>query len=1037
LIYLKREQWGLATVNQARARGNHVDHGTRMRAQATAIPDGIPLELGSLLMPYGRDRRVALRIERMPHRARLSRGRNNGDGTWSLTRDEVEGLEYLPPKGATGSPTLMIRVVGLDSDNGTTLSVLDYPVLPGEADSDISSEGAEVHASRHEDLRNLRGELAKTKAALRTLQSELEASRKFSDADLEERLNEAAAEAASALEERRAAWQAETRDRLAKAEARAQERFDQARQRWELDAEGALSRSEEAWKSAEAARLAEAESRWREQSGRALAKETAQLRKIEGELGAARNRVALSAASDTEIQRLNDQIAKLQMELAERDNLVAEAQTTAMIESREQARRDLAAAMSQAEEKWKAAEARRRSTAEAAWKELSDRAVEEVKHRLDETENELLDARSELRAARERHDPAETKKLRAELSNAVQTIAVREKELGKAQAAADQAVAKAEELASAAGKAEAAWKKEEAKRLAAAERRWNEQSTQIIANQADTRGEELARAVGNAEAAWKNDEAKRLAAAEKQWREQSVQAVADVTAKLQHSEAALAKLHAELQETKLRSTRNQRDDGEIRRLNEALAQSQARLSRRQAELAEIQTAADETLAQARRESDQKLAQAKEEWSTQEAVRLADAQAEWKAHSDRLFKQATIRLEGAEAALAEARAAAGTAQDRRESADLKRLRTEFSAARETLAERDAELAEARVAVSRERERNRDDVDAALAKAEESWKAAEEVHLSEVETRERERGGRALAEAMGRLERTEAALTETRGQLESERERGVVSLAETRSRLEKTESLLHDARNQIENMRDPANEAEIDRLRADLASSQIMVDERDAELADIRANARRSREDLNTRVQAAVMRARDEWQVDEHRRMEAAHRQWESDARLKGAIEFGPDLRPEQLDEQKKDKRLAIDIALAAALAVVVVVGVTFYPMIVGFVTGAPGGSSIGMTKAAAAVHPGTPASPALPHAVVSVSAVKLRVSPSADAHAVTTIMRGFDVTLLGQTGSWTHIRTGGEDGKTPSDGWVHTSSLKQISGTPSNAKRAAK
>jgi uncharacterized protein YgiM (DUF1202 family) len=610
---------------------------------------------------------------------------------------------------------------------------------------------------------------------------------------------------------------------------------------------------------------------------------------------------------------------------------------------------------------------------------LSDRALEELKHRLEQTETELLDARAEAKSARERRDSAETKRLRAELSNAHQTIAVREKEIVEAKAAADHAVKRTEELAVAVGKAEAVWKKDEAKRLAAAEARWSEQSAQVIA---------------------------------------------DVSTKLQRSDAALAKAQAEL-----KSSRDRRDDGEIRRLNGALAEVQAKLSQRNAELAESQTAADDALAGAHQEFERKLAQAKEEWSLQDAARLVEAKAEWKTHSDRLFKQATIRLEGAEAALAEARAAASTAQDRREGADLKRLRAEFATARENLAEREAELAEVKVAVGRERERNRGDVEAALVKAEETWKAGEAVRVAEIETRERERGARALAEAMGRLERTEAALSEIRVQRDTERERSMVALAETRTRLEKTESTLQDARNQIETMRDPTNETELARLRAELASVQVAINEREAELAEARTTARRSREEWNSRSKAAVMRARDEWRAEEDRRMEAARRQWEREAHLKGSIEFAPEMQTELPEEQKKDKRLALDITFASALAVLVVVGFTFYPQISSLVTGVPVSSPIGMKRATASMPPKSPAAPALPHAVVTASTAKLRASPSADAHVIATIARGFDVTLIGQSGSWMHVRIAGDAGKPPRDGWIHATSLKQTAAAP--------
>jgi hypothetical protein len=932
-------------------------------------------------MPYGRDRRVTLRIERMPHRARLSRGRNNGDGSWSLTRDELEGVEYLPPKGATESPTLTVRIIGLDSDDGTTLSVLEYPVLPSDMDAESASDDIVQGTARREELRSLRNDLTKTKAAIRVLQSELDASRKSFDTELEERLNEAAGEAASALEERRAAWQAETRDRTAKAEARAQERLDQARKRWERDTESGLSRAEEAWKSAEAARLAETEARWREHFARALAKETAQLRKVEAELAEARNRITSSASGETELRRFEDEISNLRAAAAEREKRAAEAQATATAEAREQTRRELAAALSQAEQKWKAAEDKRLIASEAAWKEFSDRTVAELARRLEQTESELLDARAEGKSARERRDTAETKRLRAELSTALQTISAREKEIAAAKAAADQSVKRAEELAVTVSKAEAVWKKEEAKRLAAAEARWNEQSAQTVA---------------------------------------------DVSTRLQRSEAALAKAQAEL-----KSARDRRDDAELRRVNDALADTRTKLSQGEAELIRAQTAADDALAQAHQDFERKFAQAKEVWGVEEAARLVEAKSEWKTQSDRLFKQATIRMEGAEAALAEARATASTAQDRREGAELKRLRAEFATARETLADREAELAEAKVAASRERERNRGDVEAALAKAEESWKAAEAVRLAEVETRERERGQRALAEAMGRLERTEATLNETRVQLEGERERGVVALAETRTRLEKTESALQDARNRIESMRDPINETEVERLRSDLASLQVAIDDRDAELAEARATTRRSREEWNTRIQASVMRARDEWRAEEDRRMVAARRQWESDARLKGTVGFAAEMQAEPPEEQKKEKRLAIDIVLAAALAVLVVAGFSFYPQISSLLTGVPVGSPIGMTKAAASVRPQLPATPPLPQALITVSAAKLRASPSTDAHAIVTIARGFDVALLGQSGGWTHVRIAGKDGKAARDGWVRSTSLKQLPGAPRN------
>src|SRR5438132_6189755 len=233
------------------------------RAQATNINNGVPLELGGLLAPYGRDRRVALRVERMPSRSRLSRGRNNGDGSWSLARDELDELFYFPPRGSNDTPTLVVRIIGLDSDNGATLAVVD--AIPGEEPDD---DEATLSAAHHEaELKKLRAELAKAKASLRATQSDLTTARKTFEAELEERLveaaAEAAAEAATELERKRVAWQAEAKERFVKADARTLERLERARETWRREAEAETARAEETWKNRESERFAAAQAQWR------------------------------------------------------------------------------------------------------------------------------------------------------------------------------------------------------------------------------------------------------------------------------------------------------------------------------------------------------------------------------------------------------------------------------------------------------------------------------------------------------------------------------------------------------------------------------------------------------------------------------------------------------------------------------------------------------------------------------------------------------------------------------------------------------
>lgn len=69
-------------------------------AAATATPGvAIPLDLLSPLLPYQDQAGLSIRVERLPFKARMSKGRNNGDNSWSLTLDDLDGLEYLPPEG--------------------------------------------------------------------------------------------------------------------------------------------------------------------------------------------------------------------------------------------------------------------------------------------------------------------------------------------------------------------------------------------------------------------------------------------------------------------------------------------------------------------------------------------------------------------------------------------------------------------------------------------------------------------------------------------------------------------------------------------------------------------------------------------------------------------------------------------------------------------------------------------------------------------------------------------------------------------------
>jgi chromosome segregation ATPase len=1039
------------------------------RTQANVATDGLPLELAPLLSPFGRDRRVALRIEHMPSRARLSRGRNNGDGSWSLTRDELSDLLYLPPKGATVLPTLTVRIIGLDAGDGATLSVQEYAVEAGDAADDSAPLLDEVSDAETQAvaLDALRVELNKAKAALRASQAELNATRKSWDAILNERLDDAAAEAAASFEEKRAAWQAELKERLAKAESRAQERAEQARTRSQRDAEAEIAKAQEEWRSGETARFAAAEARWREQTTRALAKESAKLERVEAELDATRAEAASNQPDTSELRRLHEDIARLRTAVSDREKKLAEEQASSAA-ARQRADTETAAALARAEESWKT----KLDAAEAKWQEQSARALKQAAERTAQAEAALSVAREDAKSARERRDTPEMRGLRDQISRLESDLADREQKLAQAQSAAPNIERVQKDAAAALSKAEESWKA----RFTAAQAKWQEQSARALKEVAERleqteaalaeaqasrdrrdttetrrlraeldtsrraiaerdkqiaeaqasvaharkRSEDVEAALASAEDAWKSGEAARLAAAEARWQEQSARAEAALAGKLERAEAALATARAES-----RSARDRQETAETRRLRDALADVQVKLSRRETELAEARSAAVSATEEARQELQSALAKEKKDWEVAEATRFSEAKARWHEQADRQLRKATKRSEAAEAALSEARAEANATRDHRESAELRRLRSEFAAARERLTEREAELAEAQLAAGRARELTREEVEAALLKAEEAWKATLAVRISEIETQERDRGARALAEAVARLERTESALKDARAHVEAERERGAIAQAESTARLARSESALQEARTRIESLRDPVNETELLRLRSELAALQVACSEHQAEMSRMQAATRTARDRSADRTRAALQRAEEIWRQEEARRLDITRRDWERETRSGISIGGAHDALMEEADAPRTS-RLAIDSLLAVTLSVLVVLGVIFYPRLSHLWTGPTNAGGIGMSKAAAAIHPDTakPAQTSTPPELVVTTAANLRAAPAGESRIITTLPRGVRVTLLEKHNSWIHVRVEATGGTPAHDGWVFATSLKQ-------------
>ncbi len=70
----------------------------------SAPSNGIPLDILSPLQEKGVAGRLKIIIEDMPPGGALSTGTNNWDSTWSLTIDELDGLYFVPARGAPTRP---------------------------------------------------------------------------------------------------------------------------------------------------------------------------------------------------------------------------------------------------------------------------------------------------------------------------------------------------------------------------------------------------------------------------------------------------------------------------------------------------------------------------------------------------------------------------------------------------------------------------------------------------------------------------------------------------------------------------------------------------------------------------------------------------------------------------------------------------------------------------------------------------------------------------------------------------------------------
>jgi len=170
----------------------------------------VPLDLAPLVAPYRGQGRISLRIERLPHRTRLSRGQNNGDRSWSLSWDELDRLNYLAPDNLAGPQTLSIRVIRVDGGDGATVAVFEYTV-PGPEGAKLAAIDGSL-GSDHAAVAELNRQLAEANAALATQEAEFAAQRESLEKEWKAQSVQAVE---SELTAARLAWESELNSRLA------------------------------------------------------------------------------------------------------------------------------------------------------------------------------------------------------------------------------------------------------------------------------------------------------------------------------------------------------------------------------------------------------------------------------------------------------------------------------------------------------------------------------------------------------------------------------------------------------------------------------------------------------------------------------------------------------------------------------------------------------------------------------------------------------------------------------------------------------
>jgi len=669
-------------------------------SRETVVARAIPLDLMPLISSYRAQRGITLRIEDLPPLGRLSAGQDNGDNSWSLALDELEGLSYFPPEGFHKQHTLKLRLIAKTKRGASPVALIDFLIM-GD-DERANAPPFEVAAGRTEPnppaggllkkILSLRAALGRHDAAMPLGVDQESAETKDAPDGREAERPQFASITAGLLIRKTEAQTSAERPQSASLTADLLARKGEA-QPWSGlgTQEAEIAAAKVATAHAAAVKLKAAEAQWQDKSAKSVAEITARCRAAEAALASAR---AAAEHRKAEIAELHDQLERLrrhrEMEIAAAKLEAAETLKAAEAQWQDNSVRsvaELTARCRVAEEALASARAAERSHAAAELTDLHDQLERLRRHREVEIDAAKLEAAETLKAAEAQWQEKAARSV-AELTARCR---VAEEALASARTAAQGTRPEAEvaalqdqlERLRRNGEAQiAAAKLEAAETRKAAEARWQEKAARSLAELTarcrvaedalasartaaqGTRPEaevavlqdQLERLRRNGEAqiaAAKLAAAETLKAAEAQWQDQAAQSVAELTARCRAAE-------------------------------EALASARAAAGPPEAALAALQ----DQLQSLRRNGEAEVAAAKLE----AAETLKAAEAQWRDQAAQSVAEVTARCRAAEEALASAYAA-DTGKGETDHAYVRRLNHDINSLQRSLAEREAHLEQA--------------------------------------------------------------------------------------------------------------------------------------------------------------------------------------------------------------------------------------------------------------------------------------------------------------------------------------------------------